>query len=168
VTDREPLDPQQLAAYFALTEVVGLLQYAVEQQLRTDGGISLVQFQILMGLTFAPGGRHRMTDIADRLVHSRSGLTYQVGALEKAGYVERGPDPADERGTIVSITGAGRVLIHAILPGHEQVVRTMLLDRLTPADTTTLTRILEGVRDGLRTHPPRSARPRSDRRNIGR
>lgn len=164
VTERESLDPQQLAVYFALTEVGSLLQYAVERQLRADGGISLVQFQIVMGLGFADGGRRRMTDIADRMVHSRSGLTYQVGELEKAGYVERGPDPADDRGTVVSITDAGRALIRAVLPGHEQVVRDMLLDRLSAADTATLRRILEGLRDGMRAQPPRSARPRPDRR----
>jgi DNA-binding MarR family transcriptional regulator len=163
MTERAPLDRDQLAVYFALMEVGSLLQYAVEKQLQDDGGISWVQFQILAGLTFHPDGRQRMTDIADRIVYSRSGLTYQARELEKNGYITRNPDPADQRSTIISITDQGRSLVRAILPAHEQVVRRKLLDGLTPADAATLTRILAGVLDTMRSHPPRSARPRGAR-----
>ena len=47
MSDPAALDPQELAAYFALMEVSSLLQHAVERHLRTDGGLSYVQFQIL-------------------------------------------------------------------------------------------------------------------------
>jgi len=159
--DAEPLDAAQLAAYFALTEVGSLLQHAVEQQLRTDGGLSGVQFQILAGLTEAPAGRERMTDIADRLVHSRSGLTYQAAQLELAGLVIRAPSEQDERSTTVTITAAGRGLIRRVLPGHVEVVRRLLLDPLDRADIAVLTAILGRARDSMRTAPPRSAGTRS-------
>src|ERR1700730_10058727 len=83
VTDSTQLDSEQLAAYFALMEVGSLLHHAVEQQLRAEGDLSYVQFQILAGLNSAPGGQQRMTDIADRVVYSRSGLTYQAAQLDK-------------------------------------------------------------------------------------
>src|SRR4051812_16350071 len=76
--DNPQLDAAQMAAYFALIEVGSLLQHAIDQQLRDSGGLSYTQFQILAALADAPAGRLRMTDIADRLVHSRSGLTYQI------------------------------------------------------------------------------------------
>ena len=79
------LDPVQLGAYFALIEVVGLLRHAVEQQLREAGDLSYVQFQLLARLGDSPTGSHRMTDLADGVVYSRSGLTYQAGLLEKRG-----------------------------------------------------------------------------------
>jgi DNA-binding MarR family transcriptional regulator len=161
VTDADRLSTSQLAVYFSLMEVSSLLQYEVEQQLRRDAKISWVQFQILAGLNFLPGGQQRMTDIADRVVYSRSGLTYQATVLEKDGYVERSPDPNDERGTIVAITDKGRALIREVLPAHEQVVRSVFLDRLPDRDASTLTAILERVRDQMRVLPPRSATPRS-------
>ncbi|MGH3416201.1 MAG: MarR family winged helix-turn-helix transcriptional regulator, partial [Actinocrinis sp.] len=74
-----------------------VLHHAVEQQLRDDGGISYVQFQILAALRSAPDRSLRMTDLADRLVYSRSGLTYQVTLLVKAGYLVRTPSRDDER-----------------------------------------------------------------------
>ena len=160
MTQSERLAPDELAVYFALMESASLLQFAVEQQLRADGQLSWVQFQILAGLNFLPGGSQRMTDLADRVVYSRSGLTYQATALEKAGHVERSPDPADERGTVVTITEQGRELVRTVMPGHQDVVRSMLLQHLSTKEASTLTRSLGRLRDRMRAQPPRSARPR--------
>jgi DNA-binding MarR family transcriptional regulator len=79
MADTTPLDAEQLAAYFVLMEVSSLLQHAVEQQLRADGGLSYVQFQILARLSDSPDEQQRMTDLADQIVYSRAGLTYQAG-----------------------------------------------------------------------------------------
>src|SRR4051794_17050455 len=108
---RHSLDPVQLGAYFALIEVVGLLRHAVEQQLREAGDLSYVQFQLLARLGDSGTGTHRMTDLADGVVYSRSGLTYQAGLLEKAGLITRSPSPEDERSVTVTITKAGRALL---------------------------------------------------------
>jgi DNA-binding MarR family transcriptional regulator len=155
-----PLDPEQLAAYFALMEVSSLLQHAVEQQLRDEGGLSYTQFQILAVLGETADGQQRMTDLADRLVHSRSGLTYQVGQLVKTGQVTRAPSADDERSVLVTLTPAGRALLGQVLPGHVELVQQLLLTGLTRTDIATLTGILGRVREHMRTNPPRSAAPR--------
>ena len=160
MTSRDPLAPHQLQTYFALMETASLLQYAVEQQLKADGPLSWVQFQVLAGLALGPHPSQRMTDIADRVVYSRSGLTYQATVLEKRGLVTRSTDPDDERGTVVSVTPAGQQLVEQVLPGHEAVVRAALLDHLDPDDSGALTRLLQRLRDRMRQSPPRSARRR--------
>ena len=156
-----PLDPVQLGAYFALVEVVGLLRHAVDQQLREAGDLSYVQFQLLarLGLDSATGSE-RMTDLADGVVYSRSGLTYQAGLLEKRGLVTRRTAPDDERGVIVSITDAGRALVGRVLPGHAEVIERMLFAPLSRSDAEALARLLAPVRDHMRSGPPRSARRR--------
>src|SRR5919197_4331612 len=116
------IDPTQLRTYFALMEVSSLLRHAVEQQLREAGDLSYVQFQLLARLGDSPTGTHRMTDLADGVVYSRSGLTYQAGLLEKRGLVARGPSPDDERSITVTITEAGRARLAQVLPGHIEVV----------------------------------------------
>ena len=161
---RPSLDPVQLSAYFALIEVVGLLRHAVEQQLREAGGLSYVQFQLLARLGDSPTGSHRMTDLADGVVYSRSGLTYQAGLLEKAGLVTRAPAADDERGIAVSITDAGRARLAKVFPGHIEVVHHMLFEPLSRADVKALADLLAPVRDHMRSAPPRSAAPRSPRR----
>jgi DNA-binding MarR family transcriptional regulator len=158
--DTPPLDHEQLAAYFALMEVSSRLQHAVEQQLRDEGGISYTQFQILAVLGEAPGGQQRMTDIADRLVHSRSGLTYQVAQLAQAGLVTRAPSSDDERSIIVTATPEGQALLGRVMPGHVDVVQRLLLTPLARPDLTALGDVLGRVRDHMRTIPPRSATQR--------
>lgn len=157
------LDPVQLGAYFALIEVSSLLRHAIEQQLRDAGDLSYVQFQLLARLGDVPDGSLRMTDLADGVVYSRSGLTYQAGLLEKAGLVTRAPSPDDERGIAVTITAAGRARLAQVFPGHVEVVRQMLFEPLAAADVEALAALLEPVRDHMRTTPPRSAAPRRRR-----
>jgi DNA-binding MarR family transcriptional regulator len=158
------LDPVQLSAYFALIEVVGLLRHAVERQLREAGGLSYVQFQLLARLGDSPTGSHRMTDLADGLVYSRAGVTYQAGLLEKAGLVTRTPSPDDERSVVVTITDAGRALLAKVLPGHAEVISRLLFQPLSRSDAKTLADLLAPVRDHMRSTPPRSAAPRASRR----
>jgi len=160
MSDAAPLDPGQLAAYFALMEVGGLLGHAVEQQLREEGGLSYIQFQILAVLGENAEGRQRMTDVADRLVHSRSGLTYQVGQLAEIGLVAKAPSPDDERSVIVSITPEGRALLDRVMAGHVQVVQQLLFEPLSDEDVAELCDVLGRVREHMRTIPPRSAAPR--------
>ena len=102
-------------------------------------------------------------ELADGVVYSRSGLTYQAGLLEEAGLIARGPSPDDERATLVTITGTGLALVGRVLPGHVQVVRQMLFDPLTSDDVGHLGDIMTRVRDHMRAKPPRSAAPRKRR-----
>ncbi|WP_433303650.1 MarR family winged helix-turn-helix transcriptional regulator [Actinoplanes sp. CA-030573] len=157
------LNSEQLGAYFALMEVSSLLQYAVDEHLRADGDLSYVQFQILARLVDAPEGRLRMTDLADGVVYSRSGLTYQAGLLEKRGMITRAPSPDDERSVMVTVTDAGRELVAHVLPGHVERVRQLLFEPMNRKDVAALGTVLGRVREHMRATPPRSARPRAGR-----
>jgi DNA-binding MarR family transcriptional regulator len=157
------LDPAELSVYFSLIEVSSLLKHTVEQQLRDAGELSYVQFQLLARLGDAPDGSQRMTDLADGVVYSRSGLTYQAQVLEQRGLVTRAPGRDDERSVTVTITDAGRDVLAAVFPGHIAVLRQLLLAPLSGEDVHELDRVLALVRDHMRSNPPRSAAPRRRR-----
>lgn len=159
--DTSTVSPTQLRAYLAFTEVSNLLRHAVEKQLRDAGELSYVQFQLLATLGDAEDGRLRMTDLADQLVHSRSGLTYQAQTLELRGLVTRSPSPDDERSVVVALTAPGRDVLAAVFPGHIDALHRLLFSSLTDADIDDLARILQRAADHLRADPPRSAAPRS-------
>ncbi|GIE98377.1 MarR family winged helix-turn-helix transcriptional regulator [Paractinoplanes rishiriensis] len=165
MTDATSLRPEQLAAYLTLKEVAGLLEHAVEKQLRDAGGLTVPQFTILARLHAAPGHALRMTDLADGLVYSRSGLTYQAAQLEKAGLVTRTPGAEDERSVTVTLTAAGQAALEQVMPGHVDVVQSLLFDVLTSEDVAAVGEILGRVRDRMRAAPPRSAAPRPHRRS---
>jgi DNA-binding MarR family transcriptional regulator len=156
------LKPDQLRTYFALMEAVSLLQYAVRQQLHAEGGLSYVQFEILAKLADSERGL-TMTDLADGVVYSRSGLTHQAGLLEKEGLVTRSASPDDQRATVVSITKKGRARVAKVLPGHIEVVRDLLFDPLSDRDVRTLGDMMSRARDHMRSQPPRSAASRNRR-----
>ncbi|MDQ1204582.1 MarR family winged helix-turn-helix transcriptional regulator [Microbacterium sp. SORGH_AS_0862] len=147
----------QLAAYFGLIEVSSLLRHAVEQQLKEAGDLSYVQFQLLATLGDAPEGSLRMTDLADGVVYSRSGLTYQAQVLEKRGLVTRSASPDDDRSVAVALTAEGRDVLGRVFPGHIAILEDLLFARLSAGDIDALADILGRVRDHMRHTPPRSA-----------
>jgi DNA-binding MarR family transcriptional regulator len=155
-----PLDATQLGAYFALIEASSLLKHAVEQQLREAGDLSYVQFQLVATLGDSESGSRRMTDLADGVVYSRSGLTYQAQTLEARGLVTRTPSADDERSVTVTITAEGRAVLAAVFPGHVGLLDDLLFAALSRADIETLADVLGRARDHMRQNPPRSAAPR--------
>ena len=146
------LDPGEMAAWLAFLEVSHRLDRVIEQQLRRDAGLSHAQYEILSRLESAPGGQLRMSDLAEVIIVSRSGLTYQVTQLEKAGLVRRAKDPSDDRGVLAVLTPDGRAALLCAAPGHLRVVRDYLIDALTPAQLAALTDALTAARTRL--HPP--------------
>lgn len=151
---------RELEVYFALLESATLLRYQVEQHLRAEAGLGYVQFEILASLVDA-GGSLTMTALADKLVHSRSGLTHQIDLLKKAGSITRAPNPGDKRSTIVSITDAGRSIVEAVMPGHIAIAREMFLDQLDAHGLDALSSILPSVARKMRSATQaRSQRPR--------
>lgn len=156
------LDARQLETYFALTQAANMLQHQVERHLRDAGQLSPVQFQIL-GLLIRADGEMTMTALADAVVYSRSGLTYQAAQLEKAGLITRSQCSCDERVTLVALTDAGLDLFKRVLPGHVADVRRLLFDPLSEQDLRRLGEIMTRVRDHMLAQPPRSATPRRRR-----
>lgn len=157
------LDARQMQAYFALREASGLLQQLMEDQLRRDGDLSYLQFFLLARLAEAPEGRSRMTDLADTVIHSRSGLSYQAGKMEAAGLLRREPSLDDERSVTAVITDQGRALLAKVLPGHVEIVERGMFDALDERQTDALAEALGAIRDRLRDLAPSSAERRRGR-----
>ncbi|MFF0291514.1 MarR family winged helix-turn-helix transcriptional regulator [Streptomyces sp. NPDC005262] len=125
--------------------------------------LSYLQFFLLGRLAEAPQGRTRMPDLADTVIHSRSGLSYQATKLESAGLLRREPSPEDERSVTAVITDQGRALLEKVLPGHVAVVEQGMFDALDDQQADALADALGAVRDRLRTLTPSSAERRRSR-----
>jgi DNA-binding MarR family transcriptional regulator len=137
-----------MAAWMTFLNTGVLLNRRIDHQLKEDSGLSHVQYAVLARLVEQPSGEIRMSQLAGTLNTSKSGLTYQVGQLEKAGLVQRKPDPDDVRGVIAVITEEGRKRQAQAAPGHVAVVREHLIDVLTPEQLAVLT---DGLGAALRT-----------------
>ncbi|MCU1527153.1 MAG: hypothetical protein JWP75_916 [Frondihabitans sp.] len=142
------LTQEELGAYFALVTAGDLVQRAVSAQF-SEHGLTPLQFSVLAQLHDAPRGL-RMSDLADVLVVSRSGLTYQITQLEKAGLVERVSSVTDNRGVVARLTPAGRDRVRETLPGHVDLVRKNFVDLLGPREVASVRTSLEKVVRQLR------------------
>lgn len=139
-----------MAAWRGFVAASNLVARRLERQLKEDSGLSHTQYEILVQLSAAPDGSLRMTELADRVVTSKSGLTYQVTQLEKAGLVARRSCPSDVRGVFADITGEGWRVLREAAPGHVAAVREALIDMLTTEQLTALAESLGKVSDRLR------------------
>lgn len=88
-------------------------------------------FQVL--LTSSEGACRNQATIAMRLGIDRTVMTYLVDDLEKAGMVERRPDPADRRARQVSLTAVGEEVL-ATATERIREVEAIVLGALSPAD----------------------------------
>lgn len=144
------LDQDEMAAWRGFVVASNLLNRRLERQLKDDSGLSHQQYEILVHLSAAPGDSLRMTELADKLVTSKSGLTYQVTQLERMGLVGRRSCPSDVRGVIAELTDQGREMIRQAAPGHVALVRELLIDVLTREQLAVLAESLGTVSARLR------------------
>jgi DNA-binding MarR family transcriptional regulator len=141
---------EEFRAYAALIASSTLLQRAVERNLREQADLSHVQFEILMNLSSAGGSGIRLAQLADALIVSRSGLSYQVAQLESRGWITRQRSTDDERGVLARITPKGERMRRRVFAGHVDVVRRAFLDVIEPSELEVLTSALERVAARLR------------------
>lgn len=126
------MDAREKAVWENFLAAGSLVEREVERHLKKEG-LSHTQYEVLVRLADAPQGRLRMTELAEALYTSKSGLSYQVGRLEEAGLLARESCPTDVRGVVAALTDAGRDRLARIAPDHVATVRRVLIDVLAPA-----------------------------------
>lgn len=101
------------------------------------------------------------TQLAERVMISPPSMSHALQRLEEAGYVERRPDPTDDRVQRVYLTEAGRALQAPLDKGWHEVEQRAFAG-LTEEERTTLQRLLVRVRDNLAPGPCRKACRKDD------
>jgi len=81
-------------------------------------------------------------DLGRRFGMDRKSISDEAVRLDHAGFVRRGPDPADPRRNLLEITAAGRALL-AQLESSFTDVQDQLLVALSPEERTELARLLQ-------------------------
>ena len=97
----------RLAAWRDFLRTHNHLMRLLEQDLQASGKIPLGSYDVLVQLAEAPDRRLRMSELAEAVLLSRSGLSRLVDRLQKDGLVQREPDPLDARGMFTVLTDKG-------------------------------------------------------------
>jgi DNA-binding MarR family transcriptional regulator len=133
-SDSSPLRHHELNAWRGLLEVHARVSQELDAQMQAHHGLPISAYEVLMFLADAPDHRMRMSDIAERVLLSRSGCTRLVDRLVKQGFVTRCAADSDGRGLFAALTPAGLEKVRAARPTHRAGVRRFFLDHLTPTD----------------------------------
>jgi DNA-binding MarR family transcriptional regulator len=132
---------EQLAAWRAFLRAHATLVRVLEAELVAEQQLSLAAYDVLVQLAEAPDRRLRMTELADAVLLSRSGVTRLVDRLEKVGLVARCPVESDGRGVAARLTDAGLKRLRVASRTHLSGVVRHFADQLDAEDLAALERI---------------------------
>ena len=127
------LDEREQRAWRSLMKMQAGLSEYIERQLRTHGGLSTADYQVLAHLSEAPEGRLRSFALGDALRWEKSRLSQHLTRMQNRNLIRRERCATDQRGAVVVITEQGRTLVEAAAPLHLADVRNVLIDHATPA-----------------------------------
>lgn len=138
-TSKGSVWPLFLTTYAVLVE-------RIENRLAQAGLPPLGWYDVLWGLERAPHQRLRMSELAQKVVVSRSNLTRLVDRLEDAGLVERERSEEDRRGAYAVLTESGQAVRRSMWPVYAQGIKDLfesqLADEEAVAMGVTLRRLL--------------------------
>ena len=142
------LTREELAAWRGFLRVHAALFKELDAELQGEHGLPLSSYEVLLTLDSAPEGEMRMSDIADSVLLSRSGLTRLVDRLERDGLLERRECTTDKRGANAAITDEGRRRFRAARETHLGGVRARFLEPLGPDELRRLAETWERILPG--------------------
>ncbi|MDT7656677.1 MAG: hypothetical protein QOF38_1392 [Pseudonocardiales bacterium] len=126
---------------------------ALEAELLARQELSLAAFDVLAELAQAPERRMRMTELADAVLLSRSGVTRMVDRLERLGLVTRGRVEEDGRGIAATLTDQGQEQLDRASVTHVAAVQRHFVNRLDETDLRDLRRISRRLTAGAVPEP---------------
>jgi DNA-binding MarR family transcriptional regulator len=121
------LTRDELASWRGFLRVHAALARELDAELIAGPNLPLSSYEVLLTVGDAPDERMRMSEIADSVLLSRSGVTRLVDRLERDGLVERIPCEDDARGQYAVLTARGRTVFDAARATHLAGVRRRFL-----------------------------------------
>jgi DNA-binding MarR family transcriptional regulator len=138
------LSDTEMGAWQALLHAHHQVVRRLDRELRDEHDLPLAGYDVLLRLARAPDRALRMTDLADRVMLSPSGLTRLVDRLAAKGLVTRRADPQDGRVALACLTGEGLRRLKQAARTHLRGIREHFTSRLDEAQ-------LRSVASGLET-----------------
>lgn len=129
----------------------------LEADLLAAHDLPLPWYDVLLQLAEAPERRLRMTELAARVLLSRSGLTRLVDRLEREGLVARAACATDARVTHAVLTQAGLQRLRQASPTHLRSIAEHVTGRLSADEMQQLAALMAKLMPD--TEPPPSECP---------
>ena len=147
--ERPDLPSLPMAVFGRLSEAAEVVMRDHLNPLFADAGLQPGEFDVLATLRRS-GDPYMLspTRLYEAAMISSGGMTNRLDRLERAGLIERRPDPGDRRGKLIALTPIGRRLIDETLTRHV-ANEEQLLSVLTAAEQEKLNALLRKLIAGL-------------------
>jgi DNA-binding MarR family transcriptional regulator len=146
------LSETELRAWQALLHAHHDVIRRLEDELEREHRLSLAEYDVLLRLARAPDNALRMTELADRVMLSPSGLTRAVDRLVDDGLVQRDRFEGDGRVMLARPTDKGRRVLRHAARTHLRGIREHFTGRLTEAQLRNVASALESITGPHRAH----------------
>jgi DNA-binding MarR family transcriptional regulator len=133
-----------IGAWLSLLRAHATLMRQLETQLEQQTGLALADYDVLAQLAIADG-QLRMTELANRALISRSGMTRRVARLVDEGLVRRADAGADGRGVVVALTDGGVARLAETVPPHARGIGEYFVSKLDDQELAVLESALDKV-----------------------
>lgn len=117
----------------------------LDAELRTEHELSMADYDVLLRLARAPERTLRMTELAERVMMSPSGLTRVVDRLVDAGMVGRHRFEGDARVMLARLTDRGRQALRKAAKTHLRGIREHFTGRLSQTQLRNVASALEMI-----------------------
>ncbi|MER7279726.1 MarR family transcriptional regulator [Dactylosporangium sp. NPDC000244] len=144
------LDEDEFRAWIGYRRMKALLDLQISRELAANQGLSEPDYDVLTSLSAAEDRRIRLSEMAERMLWSKSRLSHHVTRMQQRGLVTRKECPSDGRGAFIVLTDAGMATLRAAAPGHVAAVREHLIDLLTEEQIRVLGEVADTVVEHLR------------------
>ncbi len=135
-------DDPRISTFGTLLEAHSRLVATLGAELERMVGLGLSSYEVLLRLGRSEWGRLRLSELANQVALSSSGLTRLVDRLEAAGLLERVACETDRRGLFAAITETGRETLERATAVHVDGLERHFIARLEPQEVDELRRIL--------------------------
>jgi len=143
---------EQVAAWQAFARAFAAATRSQEAAL-AGSQLDLSEYDVLVTLAAAPPEGMRPTELADRVLLTKSGVTRLIDRLEERGLIARHACPLDRRGRYIGLAPAGRHLLRRAAPAILRGLAT-LMAALSPPDLAALERASERITEATTAHSP--------------
>jgi len=139
------LSETELRAWQALLHAHHDVTDRLDRELRAEHGLSFGAYDVLLRLARAPGRALRMSELAERVLLSPSGLTRLVDQLVDQGLVRRERSQPDARVVMARLTEQGRQVLRKAAATHLRGIRQHFTGRLSEAQLRNVASALETI-----------------------
>jgi DNA-binding MarR family transcriptional regulator len=147
------LSDEQQRVWRGYLAMVSRLEAAMNRQLQTDCGLSFADYDVLVALS--ERGPQRVHELAEALSWEQSRLSHQLRRMRDRGLVTRRSSHDDRRGATIGLTPRGRAALKTAAPGHAELVRATVFDKMTATELRSLRSLTDRVLGLLATSQPR-------------